>query len=221
MQGRALLVTVTTAAALAGALLAGCASTPVERQQATVQSLVDLSSTMAATQQQIEQTLAALITLMHAPPRQVTQAFTRYASAANAMAAQAGRIEAEAGQLRERRDAWLAGWNASYAQVSDRQLRALSEERRAQVLAQFETIEGSLAAARDALVPFVENLEDIKEVAANDLSPLALRALERTAAVQDATRHGREAAQALRVSTNDLQALIRSLAPSRAASAPE
>lgn len=207
------------AAALAAVLTAGCASTPVERQQATVNSLMELHDAMVATQQQIEQTLAALIALMQAPADQVAPAFTRYASAANAMSAQAGRIEAEAGRLRVRRDAWLEGWNASYAEVRDPQLRKLSDERREQVLTRFETIEGSLAAARDSLTPFVQDLQDIKEVAANDLSPLGLQALERTAVVRNATDHGRDAANALRVSANDLQALIRTLAPARAAQA--
>ena len=205
-------------AVLAGALLAGCASTPVERQQATVQSLVELRDTMAGTRQQIEQTLAALITLMNAPSGQVAEAYRRYASAANTMAAQAGRMEAEAGRLRERREAWLAGWDDE--EVRDPQLRSLTQERREQVVTRFDTIEGSLTAARESLAPFVDNLQDIKAVAGNDLSPLGLQALARTEVVRNATDHGRDAARALRVSTNELQALIQALAPARAAQAP-
>lgn len=204
----------------AALLTAGCASTtPVERQQATVQSLVELRDTMTATQRQIEQTLAALLNLTQVPPGQVGEAYRRYASAANTMAAQAGRIEAETARLRERREAWLAQWTESYGEVRDRQLRSLSEERREQVLQRFENIEGALVEARDELLPFVTRLQDIKEVAGNDLSPVGLQALAHTEAVGSATEHGREAAEALRVSTNQLQALIEALAPTRAARA--
>jgi hypothetical protein len=204
-------------AVLGAALVTGCASSPVERQRATVDSLVQLHDTVAATEQHIEQTLAGLLALMHAPPAQVTQAYTRYASQANAMAAQAGRIQAEAASLRDRRESWLAGWNASYTEVRDPQLRSLTEERRQQIAQYFERIEASLGLALESLGPFVENVEDIKEVAGNDLSPLGLQALSRTEVVRNATDHGRGAAQALRASTNDLQALIQSLAPARAA----
>lgn len=197
-----------------GLALAACASTAPERQEATKESLVELRQASMATREQIEQTLGALIALMNAPPEKLPEAYREYAKYADAIARQAARIEAESRQVDRRSDAWLSGWRESYANIGNPELRALTEKRREQVLSRFDSIEGSLIAARDAFGPFVRNLQDIKQVVANDLTPRGVAAVSGTEVVRNATESGKAAASALDVTIADLEALIESLASS-------
>lgn len=201
------------AGVLIAVALAGCASTPPERQEATQESLVELRDAAMATRGQIEQTLGSLITLVRTSPDDMREAYRRYAEDADAIARQAARIEAESRQMDRRSEAWLSKWRESYADVQNPELRTLTEKRREQVMERFDNIEGSLVAAREAFQPFVRNLQDIKQVVGNDLTPRGVAAVSGTEVVRDATESGREAANALTVTIEDLNALIESLTP--------
>src|SRR5689334_12140176 len=61
-------------------LIAGCASTPLQRQDATSSSLVDLRDSMIATRGQIQQTLASLDALTNASPDHLRAAYQKYAN---------------------------------------------------------------------------------------------------------------------------------------------
>lgn len=197
--------------------VAGCASTPVERKDATSSSLLELRDSMIATRGQIEQTLASLNNLTSAPPGNLRDAFQQYANDANKIAQQAETVNQESRQMRNRSDAWLAGWKKAQAEVNNPELKALSESRREQALERFQNIAGSMAAAREAFGPFVANLQDVKKVVGNDLTPNGVTAVANTMVVQNANRHGADAARALDVTIADLQVLTQTLAPSSVA----
>lgn len=196
---------------------AGCASTPVERQEATLESLQDLREAMLATRAQVDATLLSLNALLNAPEGQLREAYARYAEDADTIAKQAARIQEESRQMRRRSEAWLAGWKAAHESIKDPELRALSERRREQVLSRFQAIEGSLAAAREALAPYVQNLQDLKRAIGNDLTARGVAAVAHTAVVQNANAQADAARRALDVAIADLRALIDALTPAASA----
>lgn len=203
---------------LVGALVvalgaAGCASTPFERKEATTDSMVELRESMVETRGQIEKTLVSLNGLMTAPPDGLRQAYEEYAKDTDKIAKQAVVVEEESSRLQERSEDWLAGWKESTPKVQNPELKALSERRSAQALERIQNIDRSLAEARDALVPFVSNLQDVKEVVGNDLTPSGVAAVSGTAVVQNANRSGADAARALSVTIVDLQVLTQALVP--------
>lgn len=194
--------------------VAGCASTPVERKDAASSSLVELRDSMVATRAQIGKTLSSLNGLTLASPDQLGTAYQAYAKDADKIAQQAVTVDKESRQMRQRSDEWLAGWQKSQTDVSNPELRALSEKRRAQALERFQNIDGSFAAAREAFTPFIANLQDIKKVVGNDLTPNSVAAVSGTAVVQNANQSGAAAARALDITIADLQVLTQTMAPS-------
>jgi hypothetical protein len=194
--------------------VAGCASTPVERKDAASSSLVELRDSMVATRAQIGKTLTSLTGLTIAAPGQLGAAYQEYAKDADKIAQQAVTVDKESRQMRLRSDEWLAGWQKSQTDVNNPELRALSEKRRAQALERFQNIDGSFAAAREAFVPFIANLQDIKKVVGNDLTPNSVAAVSGTAVVQNANQSGAAAARALDITIADLQVLTQTMAPS-------
>ena len=196
--------------------VAGCASTPVERKDATSSSLVDLRDSMMATRGQIEKTLASLNGLTSAPPDRLRAAYQQYAKDTDKIAQQAVTVDKESRQMRSRSQEWLAGWQKSHADVQNPELRALSEGRRAQALERIQNIDRSLAEAREAFAPFVANLQDVKRVVGNDLTPTGVAAVSDAAVVQNANRSGAATARALDITIADLQVLTQTLTPSPA-----
>lgn len=194
--------------------VAGCASTPVERKDATSSSLVDLRDSMMATRGQIEKTLTSLNGLTSAPPDRLRAAYQQYAKDTDKIAQQAVTVEKESRQMRSRSQEWLAGWQKSHADVQNPELRALSEGRRAQALERIQNIDRSLAEAREAFAPFVVNLQDVKRVVGNDLTPTGVAAVSDSAVVQNANHNGATTARALDTTIADLQALTQTLTPS-------
>lgn len=193
--------------------VAGCASTPFERKEAASSSMVELRDSMVATRGQIEKTLVSLNGLMTAPPDGLRAAYEEYTKDTDEIAQQAVTVDEESRQLRQRSDEWLAGWKTSHADVQDPELRALSERRRAQALERIQNIDRSLMEAREAFAPFVSNLQDVKKVVGNDLTPNGVAAVSGTAVVQNANRSGAAVARALAVTIVDLQVLTQTLTP--------
>jgi hypothetical protein len=193
----------------------GCASTPVERKDATSSSMVEVRDSMVATRGQIDKTLASLNGLMGAPPDRLRDAYQQYAKDADKIAQQAATVDKESRLMRQRSDQWLMGWQKSQGDVSNPELKALSERRRAEALQRFQSMEASLAVAREEFAPFVANLQDVKKVVGNDLTPNSVAAVSATAVVQNANQHGTEAGRALDAAIADLQELTQTLAPSK------
>jgi hypothetical protein len=189
---------------------AGCASTPVERKE---ESVVELRDSMMAIRGQIDKTLASLNGLTSAPPDRLRAAYEQYANDTDKIAQQAVTVDKESRQMRRRSVEWLAGWQKSQAGVQDPELKALSERRHAQALERIQNIERTLAEAHEAFTPFVANLQDVKQVVGNDLTPNSVAAVSGTAVVQNANQSGADAARALGATIDDLEVLAQTLAP--------
>jgi hypothetical protein len=168
---------------------------------------------MVATRGQIGKTLGSLSVLTSASPAHLHEAYQQYAKETDKIAQQAVTVDKESRQMRQRSDEWLAGWQKSQSDVNNPELKALSEKRRAQASERFQNIDGSFAAAREAFAPFIANLQDVKKVIGNDLTPNGVAAVSRTAVVQNANQSGVAAGHALDVTIADLQVLTQTLAP--------
>ena len=200
-------------AVVAAVLVAGCASTAVERKDATSGSMVDVRESLVATRGQIDQTLASLNGLIGAPPDRLRDAYQQYAKDADKIAQQAATVDKESRLMRQRSNEWLTGWQKSQGDVATPELKALSERRRATALERFQSIEASLAVAREAFTPFIANLQDVRRVVGNDLTPSSVAAVSGTAVVQNANQRGAEAASALDIAIADFRVLTQTLAP--------
>lgn len=193
--------------------ISACATDPVDRQDQTSRSLIELRDQMRETRAQVDRTLVSLASLMTVPPEQLRPAFQQYANNADTIAKQAAAIDKEAREMKRRSNAWLTGWQRNYAEVRNPELRGVSEQRREQVLSRFDNIDRSLASARETFGPFVTNLQDVRKVVGNDLTPRGVALVSTTAVVQNANENGAAAARALDTTIADLEALLEVLTP--------
>jgi hypothetical protein len=196
--------------------IAGCgtpARTPVDRQEAAATSLVELHESLVAARGQIGETLESLRTLAMARPDELHDAYQQYAEEADQVAHEAEAVDEIALQMREARDEWLQGWQASHANIANPELRAISERRRVEALERWQTVDRTLADARSALTQFVANVQDVKNVVGNDLTPQGVRAVAQTRTVQNAGRHGSTAERALATTIRHVEALMEVQSP--------
>lgn len=194
-------------------VVASCVNTPVERQEATSKSLVELQEALNATRAQVDKTLNSMNGLMRAPEGNLRDAYQQFSKDAETITRQFQRLEAESGQMKRRSENWLSSWKEVYGDVKNPELRAATEQRREQVLTRFYTIDGSLAAAQQALKPLITNLQDIRKVMGYDLTSRGVNAVTATNAVQQANENGKLASAALDVVISDLQSLLAVLTP--------
>lgn len=200
-------------AILLAAGAAGCATTALERKAAASDSMVGLRDSMVEARSQIEETLVSLNALMTAPSADLQLAYEEFATNTEQIAAQATMMDAQSVRLRQLSDEWLQSWEQSQAKVKDPELRILSERRRAEALGRIQSIERSLAEARESFEPFVTSLEDVQMVVRNDLTTSGVDAVAETAAVQEADQSGKSVARALASTIVDLRVLTRTMTP--------
>lgn len=199
--------------ALGMMLLAGCATSPVERQQSVTDSLTDVKNDMTAARTQLNSTIASLNSLVQADPNHLVDAYQQYASDVSALNRRAEDIRESRGEMREHRDDWLAEWSESFENVQNRELKQVSEERRGQIASRFNDIATSLDQANDSLRPLLHNLDDVRQVVGNDLTERGVSAVAGTSVVNNAYSRGTEINNILNDAIDNVEGLISVLEP--------
>lgn len=193
--------------------LAGCSTTPVERQEHVAQSLNEVKTGMVATRNDIDKALGSLNALVTAPSDRIPQAYARYAEDVDRLKQSSSQVQENAQQMREQRDNWLAAWRESHDRLQNDELKQVSQERREQVASRFDRISDSFGAAQEAFQPFIENLDDIRTVVGNDLTRNGIAAVANTDVVQNARMNGAEVEQNLEAAIGEFSNLTNALRP--------
>lgn len=176
---------------------AACTTTPVERQANMADSVTNVKENMAATRTQVDQTLQSLDALVSGAPDNIGPAYAEYARNVDTLKARARAIEQSRAQMQQQRNAWLSAWRESHEKIQDPELQTVSEERRRQTVARFDQLSNSFEAAAQVLTPLVKNLDDVKTVVGNDLTPSGVGAVTGTAVVENAYARGAEVSRTL------------------------
>lgn len=190
---------------------AGCASTPVERQQDVKQSLTDVKQELLGTRAQLDKTLVSLTALVNSSADDIKKSFTQYSDDVKALKRQADAMQKRREELHTRRENWLNAWQTSYRNIQDAELRRVSEDRRSQVVTRFDEVSQSYEEAANAFTPLLRDLEDVRTAAGNDLTPRGIAAIARTSAVQNASTEGATVEQQLNSAVVDFDGLQRAL----------
>lgn len=193
--------------------VAGCATTPVERQQDTARSLAEVRDGIAATEQQIDKTLSSLQSVINAPADNLGQAYAQYARDVETLKKQAQQVQKNREELRAQRDRWLSAWQESQKNVQNPELKEISQERRAEIASRFDRVTRSAEAASAAFTPLIKDLDDVKTVLGNDLSQRSIDAVSRTNVIHNATTHGAEVEQNLEAAVKEFDELLGTLYP--------
>ena len=182
-------------AALALCVLAGCGSSdsrqvnapPVQQPKASASASPSASSvpradtlatptmgqfraSIGTAQQQIDSTLASLNALTDPNPQDLRGAYDKYADNLARMQQHAEGMKKEAEAMRNSRDTYFAAWEEKATEIDNPTIRASAEARRKRLRDGQEQISTATGEAKDAYVPFMKDLQDIKKYLATDLS---------------------------------------------------
>lgn len=176
-----LIASAVIAASLAGVGCSSSGSKAVKRSEKTVDSLSEFRSQVVAAGAQLDRTMASLDGVIGASGDR-KKAFERYMKDVAALKKQGEEAKSRADDLRNRSREYVAKWQQEVSSVSNPELKAQAEARRAMVQDRIDEIEADAAAAKNAYVPLMKNLTDIQTVLSNDLSAAGVQGVAPVAA---------------------------------------
>jgi hypothetical protein len=199
---------------LGGLLLTACSTTPVERKEDAAQGLTEMRDAVVQTRLQIDKTLSSLNTLISAPATELSKAYSQYAKDVEQLDKQVDKVQDQSKEMNAKGVNWLTEWHKSYSDIQDPELREVNEERRLEVTSQFDEIHQASRAARDALLPLLRDLQDVRTVVGNNLTTRSVRDVASTDVVRNAGLHAQTANRNLDIAISDFQELSNTLSGS-------
>ena len=205
-------------AAVAAALLAGCATKGYESGNKTATNIQKAANKISAFSGQVDATLASLNELVSNPKPDLRPQFKTFASHMKSLESSAGEItKARMAMGTEGKD-FLAKWDAEIAQINNEDIKARSLSRKAEVNEKLQTIKRSYAETEVAFKPFINDLRDVEKFLSVDLTTAGLTSIKDV--VGKATQHAVPLKQSLAKLSEDFKALGISMAAVTPAPAP-
>ncbi|HQY87805.1 MAG TPA: DUF2959 family protein, partial [Tepidisphaeraceae bacterium] len=118
---------------------------------------------LIAGQQQIDLTLASLAALTDPQQTDLRGAYNTYCDQLARMRETSQSLKVEADAMRSSRDVYFANWEDKVSDIDNPTIRASAEARRKRLQSAHEEIITSSSAAKDAYVPFMKDLEDVRK----------------------------------------------------------
>ena len=194
--------------------LVGCATSAVDRQEQTVESVADTRKEMTDTRAQIDRTLASLNTLVNASPADLRKTYERYAKDVEVMRRDAATMDKHANAMEKHTGNYLASWQRAQNEIQNPELRDVTGQRRELLTQSFQRLQIAFREARRDVTPFLNRLEDIRRAVGNDLTAVGVAAVAQTDAVASANAHGAAVAGSLDVAIEEFDQLAGALAAS-------
>jgi hypothetical protein len=175
-----------TAAALLGAvaLMAGCATTGMDRARKTTNMMQTVEGDYRTAVEQIDATdllLAALVSPAQADPKKAYKAFD---ANVDKMEKVGKTLDGHADQMRSSGNDYFTQWEGAY---TNPEIREISERRRIEMREIYAKIPEASVGVKGALKSYLTDIGEIRKYLANDLSPQGIEAIKPTAqrAVKD------------------------------------
>lgn len=200
--------------ALMAMAITGCATSAMERQERSVDSVAETRTEMADLHEQIERTMASLNALMAASPDELRKAYQRYAKDVNTTRSQAADVQKYASAMEQQSGNYLAGWQRTQSEIENPELRELTAQRRELAANSFNRIRVAFREANRELGPLLARLEDIRRTIGNDLTPVGVASVAQTDALASANALGSSVGTALEVAIAEFDQLVGTMAAS-------
>lgn len=173
------------AAVSASVVLMGCSDTqpvkapPPQKTEVKAQSvkttgIAEFRASLIESEQQIDATLASLANLNDPGQTDLTGAYNNYCDQLARMKEMSATLKTEADAMRASRDAYFSKWDEKVSEIDNPTIRQSAEARRKRLRDAHEQIITTSSEAKDAYVPFMKDLEDVRKYLANDLSKSSL-----------------------------------------------
>jgi hypothetical protein len=184
---------------------AACATSTPDRAVKAASSLDVMQSNSSKARAQIDTVLTSLDAMLNASPDHLRESYDRYDKDVKQMNAYAADMRENDADLRSNGNAYLAQWRRDASNVSDPELRALAEQRRDQITRSSEEMRSKVTLAAGSFAAFLRDINDIKKVIGNDLTPVGQRNVKDTAVVQTANTEGLRVKNAVHIAEQAIE----------------
>jgi seryl-tRNA synthetase len=193
---------------------AGCASSSSSYEKAgkTSTSLQETAFKIDKGEVQIDTALLALSDLVNAPNQNIKPQFKKFESAVGKLDSLSKDVSKQALAMQEQGAAYFQQWDTDLAKIQNEDIRSRSTERKNIVAARFDRVRASYAHAKDAFVPFMSRLSDVRTALSADLTGEGLTSVKSIA--DDAKANAVPLREALRQLSADFRVLGLSLSSS-------
>lgn len=193
---------------------AGCATSTYQRADRAAASMADTRQMLAEGRRQISVTIGALDRLGSLTDQELAPQFKSFSDQVLGTERMANRVGQQANSMRSRSESYFASWEKEMEGFNNPDIRQLSESRRAETMAQYNTLTESMDDVRDSFVPFLEDLKDIQRHLSSDLSKAGVTSAE--GLIMEAKRTSQVVQQRIGTSLSELDrvsALLSSTQP--------
>ncbi|MGZ5494585.1 MAG: DUF2959 family protein [Thermoanaerobaculia bacterium] len=165
--------------------LVGCSTTAPDRSARTAATLDTLQKDSVKARLQIESVLNSLDALMNATPDRLRSAYDKYASDVAKMKEDAAAIREDDSDLQKNGASYLSNWQKDASSVSNPELRQIAEQRRNEIAQKFRGMTTAYSTAAQSFGAFLRDIDDVRKVIGNDLTPTGQAGVHNTAIVQN------------------------------------
>lgn len=175
------------------AFTAGCAtssaSSNYDKAAKTSTSLQKTALSVDKGELQIDAALVALSDLVNNPGADIKPQFKKFEAAVEKLDELSKDVRDQAVAMQEKGAAYFQQWDADLATIQSEDIRSRSTDRKNAVAARFDRVRASYAVTRDAFVPFMSRLTDVRTALSTDLTSGGLASVRTVAdqAKEDAT----------------------------------
>jgi hypothetical protein len=178
-------------------LVSGCATSAPDRSARTASTLESMQQNSMKARQQIDAVSSSLEALLSAPPEKLRTAYDRYDRDVNKMNEYAQAIRDNDSDLRKNGGSYLNQWQKDASSVSNPELRAIAEQRRNEIGDKSRAMSSTIATAAQSFAAYLRDIEDIRKVIGNDLTPTTQANVKGTPVAQSAQQEGEQVKGAL------------------------
>lgn len=185
-------------------VLAACATSAPDRSARTASTLDSLQQNSMKARLQIDAVAASLDALLNAPADHLRASYDRYDADVKKMKEYATAIRDNDADLQKNSDAYLRSWQKDASSISNPELRAIAEQRRDEIATKYRSMSTSYGGAAQSFTSFLRDIDDIRKVIGNDLTPTGQASVKNTTLAQSVKSEGAQAAQSLQAAEQSI-----------------
>lgn len=152
-------------------LLAGCGTTAGYKQaDKTGQGIAEFREEIVKGKAAIDATMKSLSDVAASANTDPRKAFEKYSKDVANLDATADKVRKRGQEMKEQGQAYFKQWEKQMAEVSNPEIRALAEQRKAKLQETFESIRKYTEPLKAQFDPWMSDLKDLQKYLSNDLT---------------------------------------------------
>lgn len=158
-------------------LVTGCATTGIDRAEDTVNSIQEVDNEIKIASKQLDATSASLTALTTVGAADLKKAFDTYSDNLSKLDKQGNRVIKRVEEMKSQSSEHFSKWEKEAAAFTNPQIRALSEQRRNELVATYAQVPAAGAGIKENFLAYMTELKEIQQYLSTDLTPKGVVAI--------------------------------------------